>query len=325
MHDVVVIGSGPAGLAVLAEASRSGLRCGLVEKHCLAGNLCRYPHGLQFRSLSADFELEGMPLVTATAWPLRNEVIRYYQKAARRLENIQMYLRHRASEVIGSDNAFLVKCTNLQLGKEVQIRCRKVVIASGCYDQPRLLQIAGETLPHVSHYYSEPWACEGANVVIVGGGDSAAEAALETATVARSLVLVYRGADLSRVRPWVRGSLERLIAAGKLVVHTEARLNEIREDRVIVQLKTRGEQSLPADAVFLLTGYRPDDVLLQKSGITIDLDGMVPVYFEETCETNIAGMYVAGAILGGTLADSMGIEKFRSHAQVIVRDIQSKI
>ncbi len=325
MHDVVVIGSGPAGLNVAAVASRSGLRCGLVEKHCLAGNITRYPLALQFRLLATDFELEGMPFVTATAWPQRNEVIRYYQKAARRIENVQFYLRHQATEVIGSDNAFLVKCTNLQVGKEAQIRCRKVVIASGCYDQPRLLQVAGEDLHHVSHYYAEPWACEGANVVIVGGGDSAAEAAIEVAPLARSLVLVYRGVDLHGVRPWVRGSLERLVSAGKLVVHTEARLNEIRDDRVLVQLKTKGEQSIPAEKVYLLTGYRPDDVLLQKAGITIDLDGMVPVYFEETCETNISGMYVAGAILGGTRAGSVGIEKFRSHAQVIVRDIQSKI
>lgn len=325
MHDVVVIGGGPAGLAVLAEATGAGLRCGLIEKSCLAGNICRYPQGLQFRSLAADFELEGLPLVTATAWPLRNEVIRYYQKAARRFENVQLYLRHRASEVIGADNAFLVKCTNLQLGKEAQIRCRKVVIASGCYDQPRLLQITGETLPHVSHYYSEPWACEGANVVIVGGGDSAADAALEIASLARSLVLVYRGTDLSRIRPWVRESLERLIATGKLILHTGSKLNEIRDTQVVVQLKARGEQPLPADVVFLLTGYRPDDVLLQKSGITIDLDGMVPVYFEETCETNIAGLYVAGAILGGAESGKVGIEKFHSHAQVIVRDIQSKI
>ena len=146
------------------------MRCGLVEKHCLAGNITRYPLALQFRSLATDFELEGMAFVTATAWPQRNEVIRYYQKAARRIENVQFYLRHQATEVIGSDNAFLVKCTNLQVGKEL-VRCRKVVIASGCYDRPGSSG-AGRILP--CRPAMEPWACERA--CDVGGGNSAAEA-----------------------------------------------------------------------------------------------------------------------------------------------------
>ena len=325
MHDVLVIGGGLAGLTLAAAASRAGLHCGIVEKGCLVNNVCRYPVRLLFNSACPDFEIEGLPFIARGLRPQRDEVISYYQRLARRLDKVDFFLRHQALEVIGSDNAFLLKCHNGQTQKEAQLRSRKVVVASGCFDQPRLLQIAGESLPHVSHYYGEPWTFEGQRLVIVGGGDSAVEAAVELALAGARVTLVHRGADLERARPWTVTAFRELVRRQEAALHLSALLLEIREDRVTVRLKERGEQQFPCDAVLVLTGYRPSDELLQKIGITVDLGDMRPMFFEETCETNIAGVHVAGSILGGTLSGLIAVEKFREHAQVIVRDIQSNI
>jgi len=325
VQDVLIIGSGPAGLAVAAEASRNGLRCGVIEKGALVNSVTHYPSSMQFFSPTQDFELPGFPFTTQTGFPLRDEVIRYYQRSARRLENTAFYLKYKATEVIGADKAFLVKCDNLLLRKEAQLRSRKVIVASGCYDQPRTLQIRGEELPHVSHYYREPWDYEGLRVLVVGGGDSALEASTELAVTGANVTHIYRGKALTRPQPWIKERFERLVSSGKITFHPEAELLEIREDRVHLQLKIRGEQSLPCEAVLVLTGYRPNDELLQKAGITLDFANLTPVYFQDTCETNIDGIYVAGALLQGTDFGTMSIEKYKEHAQVIVRDIQSKI
>lgn len=325
MHDVLVIGGGLAGLAVAAAAVNSGLKCGVVEKGCLVNNVCRYPSRLLFNSAAADFELDGLPFIAQSLRPGRDEIISYYQRMARRLDKADFFLRHQVLEVIGADNAFLLKCQNTQTQKEVQLRSRKVVVASGCFDQPRLLQIGGEDLPHVSHYYREPWTLEGQRVIIVGGGDSAVEAAIELAGAGARVTLVHRGPDLARARAWTVEIFRDLVARQRATLHLNALLLEIREERVVVRMKERGEQQVPCDAVLLLTGYRPSDELLQKIGITVDLGDMRPMFFAETCETNIAGVHVAGSLLGGTASGSIPVEKFREHAQVIVRDIQSRI
>jgi len=325
VQDIAIIGSGPAGLAVAAEASRNGLRCGVIEKGSLVNSITRYPSSMQFFSPTQDFELAGFPFITQTGFPLRDEVIRYYQRSARRLDKTTFYLKYKAFEVVGADKAFLVKCTNLLLQKEAQVRSRKVVVASGCFDQPRDLQIRGEDLPHVRHYYHEPWDYEGLRVVVVGGGDSALEASIELAISGAIVSHIYRGSELQRPQPWLKERFERLVSSRKIDFHPEANLLEIREDRVLLQFKIRGEQMLPCEAVLILTGYRPNDELLQKVGLTLDFARLTPVFFPETCETNINGIYVAGALLTGTDFGTIGIEKYKEHAQAIVKDIQAKI
>jgi thioredoxin reductase (NADPH) len=325
VQDILIIGSGPAGLAVAAEASRNGLRCGVIEKGSLVNSITHYPSSMQFFSPTQDFELAGFPFITQTGFPLRDEVIRYYQRSARRLENTTYYLKYKATEVVGADKAFLVKCINLLLQKEAQLRSRKVVVASGCFDQPRDLQIRGEDLPHVRHYYHEPWDYEGLRVVVVGGGDSALEASIELAISGARVSHIYRGKDLVRPQPWLKERFERLVSSRKIEFHPEAHLLEIREDRVLLQFKIRGEQNIPCEAVLILTGYRPNDELLQKVGLTLDFANLTPVFFPETCETNINGIYVAGSLLAGTDFGTIGIDNYKEHAQVIVKDIQSKL
>ena len=325
MQDILIIGSGPAGLAVASEASRQGLRCGVIEKGALVNSITRFPSSMQFFSPTPDFELAGFPFISQTGAPLRDEVIRYYQRSARRIENTTYYLKYKATEVIGSDKAFLIKCTNLLLQKEAQLRSRKIVVASGCFDQPRTLQIRGEDMQHVSHYYHEPWDYEGLRVVVVGGGDSALEASIELALTGARVSHIYRGSELSRPQPWLKERFERLVSSRSIDFHSEANLLEIREDRVVLQFKIRGEQTLPCEAVLILTGYRPNDELLQKVGLTLDFAKLTPVFFPETCETNINGIYVTGALLAGTDFGTIAIEKYKEHAQAIVKDIQSKL
>jgi len=325
VQEILIIGSGPAGLAVAAEASSAGLHSGIIEKGALVNSITNYPTSMQFSSPTNHFEIASLPFITQTGYPLRNEVIRYYQRSARRLGNTGFFLKHRATEVLGSDKAFIVKCDNLLLHKEAQLRSRKVVIASGCFDQPRTLQIRGEDMPHVSHYYREPWDYEGLRVIVVGGGDSALEASIELATSGALVTHIYRGSQLTRPLPWLKERFERLVSSRVITYHPEANLMEIREDRVMLQLKIRGEQSIPCEAVLLLTGYRPSDELLQKAGVTLDWARLEPVYFQESCETNVGGIYVAGALLGGTDFGTISIEKYKEQAQIIVRDIQSKL
>ena len=332
-RDVVIVGAGPAGLAAAIACIRRGFSCEVFEKGVLVNSVYRFPTNMVFFTTPELLEIGGLPLVSPFEKPTRLEALRYYRRVVETFK-LPVRLGTRVDRVERTEDGLRVMFTTAR-GEPGVVSAGAVVLAIGYYDHPNRLNVPGEDLPHVSHYYTEAHPYYRKRVVVVGGANSAAETSLELYRAGAHVTLVHRGAALSEsIKYWVLPDLRNRIAEGAIAARFGARVVKIRPEEVEIETGPPADpqwalppsrETIPADAVFLLTGYRPDDVLLQKSGITIDLDGIVPVYFEETCETNIAGMYVAGAILGGTLADSMGIEKFRSHAQVIVRDIQSKI
>jgi thioredoxin reductase (NADPH) len=323
MTDILVIGGGPAGLAVAREAGVKGFNTQIVEQDSIAGSLCRYPVSMQFVSPAEDLMVGGIPFISAGLHPVRNEAIRYYQKVARSI-GAELRLGLRVFEIHGADNAFLVKCQDRE-GDEVQLRCKKVVVATGSFAAPRLLHIPGEDGRKVSHHYSEPFSCEGLDVLVVGGGDSAAEAALELAANNAAVTLSYRRREFTRLRPWTHAALEQAIREKRLKFHGGSLVREIRSRDVLLWIKEQGEQSLPNDFVYLLTGYLPDYELLGRTGVTLGDGEGAPAYFNESFESNIAGLYLAGALLGSQDPENVVIASFRRHAAAIVRDILSKM
>lgn len=323
MYDILVIGAGPAGLAAASEASSKGFKVGVLEKGCIAHSFCRYPANTRFVSTSAEMSIGDVFFVSSGLTPNRQETIRYYQQVARKL-SIEMRLRHRAIEVMGMDRAFITKCTD-PLGKQLQLRSKKIVVATGVYDQPRQLHITGEELPKVSHYYYEPFQYEGSRVLIVGGGDSAAETALELIAHNVEVTLVHRKMEFERVRPWTRAHLLKAIEDRKIKFLGGSLLKEIQEQQVLVWVKERGDQVLDNDFVLLLTGYSADVEFLRNAGVTInDSDGR-PAFFQESMETNVEGLYLAGAVQAGSELSEISIVSYHRQAELIVKDILSKM
>jgi len=323
MHDLIVIGAGPAGLAVAAVADKKGFKTVLLEKGCIANSLVYYPSRMRFYSRADQMALAGIPFICRGGYPTRDEAVTYFQTVARCF-SVDIALRHRVTEVLGSVNAFLVKAEGPN-GRQLEFRGKRVIITTGAFDTPRQLYIPGEELPKVSHYYNQPYQYEGSDVVVVGGGDSAAEATLELIESNAQVTLVYRKQNFTRLRPWTQAALENAIDNERLTFFGGSLLKEIREDTVLIWIKERGVQAIHNDFALLLTGYSPDIALLKRAGITIDDGASLPAYFEESLETNVAGMYLAGAVCTGTELGKQGFHSFPGQGERIVHDILSKM
>jgi putative YpdA family bacillithiol system oxidoreductase len=323
MYDLIIVGAGPAGLAVAAAAHSKGFKAVLLEKGCIANSIFHYPLQMRFFSRASRMSLAGIPFITSGGYPDRREALKYYQAIARQL-SADILLRHRVTEVMGAENAFLVKA-DIQDQGQVQIRGKKIIFATGAFDTPRKLFIPGEELPKVSHYFSESFSYEGARVVVVGGGDSAAEAVLELIENNAMVTLVHRKKEFTRLRPWTQAALLHAIEQKRLVWHGGSLLREIRQDQVVIWVKEKGDQTVSNDRVLLLTGYMPDLDLLKRSGITVDDGEMVPAFFSENLESNVSGMYLVGTVRTGTELARAGIETFGEQADLVIRDILAKM
>lgn len=323
MYDLIVVGAGPAGLAVAAAAHSRGFKTVILEKGCIANSIFRYPLQMRFFSRASGMSLAGIPFITSGGYPDRREALKYYQAVARRI-SADILLRHRVIEVMGSENAFLVKAEIEDQG-QVQIRGKKIIFATGAFDTPRKLFIPGEELPKVSHYFTESFSYEGARVVVAGVGDSAAEAVLELIENNASVTLVHRKKEFTRLRPWTHAALLHAIEQKRLVWYGGSLVKEIRQDQAVIWVKEKGDQVVSNDYVLLLTGYMPDLDLLKRSGITVDDGEMVPAFFGENLESNVSGMYLAGTVRTGTELSKEGIETFGNQAEAIIRDILAKM
>ena len=305
--DVVVIGGGPIGLACALEVQRAGLTARVVEKGALVHSLLGYPAQMEFFSTPELLEIGGHPLATRGYKPLREEAIDYYRGVAVR-EGLDVRLYERVARVDGADGAFTV------VTDRGAHPCRKVIVATGFYDCPVLLGVPGEDLPHVQHYYREPYAFAGRRVAVIGAKNSAAKAALECHRHGADVTLVVRGPGVSEsVKYWIKPDLENRIREGSIGAFVSTTVEAITPTTLVLRTP-EGRVEHPADHVLALTGYHPDFAFLEGLGIALEGDVRAPAHDPETFETNRPGLYVAGTVCGGLHTSRWFIENGRVHA-----------
>jgi thioredoxin reductase (NADPH) len=321
-YDVICIGAGPTGLASAIEAKRAGMRPLVIDKGCLCNSLFHYPTNMLFFTTPERMEIGDLPMTTAGGKPTRAEALKYYRRAVDHYA-IEARLYERVQSISGHDGAFTVHTVD-EFGAAHEYQAAKIVIATGYYDLPNPLGIPGEDLPHVSHYFREAHPFWDQNVVVIGGKNSAAEAALDLFRAGAKVTLVHRGEALGRsLKFWVKPDIENRIAAGeiKALFGTHA----LRIEPGEVWLKNGGaERAIPAAQVFAMTGYHPDFEFLERQGIRLDPKTRRPACNPETLESNVPGIFLAGVVVGGLETSDIFIENGRFHGRQIVAALAGK-
>jgi thioredoxin reductase (NADPH) len=316
-YDIICIGAGPTGLATAIEAVRAGLRTLVIDKGSLCNSIYHYPANMVFFTTPELLEIGDLPLTSPSEKPTRVEALKYYRKCA---EHYQLELRlwERVEGVGGGDGNFDVRTLGTD-GKRHNYAARKIVVATGYYDLPMLIGIPGEDLPHVSHYYTEPHEFWRRDVVVIGGNNSAAEAALDLYRAGARVTLVHRRPELGAgIKYWVRPDIENRIKAGQIRALFDTRVTRIEPRKVWVANRD-GEHEIPADQVFALTGYHPDFDFLRSLGVQLDPETNKPALNPETLESNVPGLFLAGVVIGGNATNDIFIENGRFHGKQIIR------
>jgi thioredoxin reductase (NADPH) len=314
-YDLICIGAGPTGLACAIEAKRAGMRPLIIDKGSLCNSIYHYPVNMYFFTTPELLEIGDLPLVCAAEKPTRTEGLKYYRKAAEHY-GLELRLYEKVLRVEGSDGHFIV-VTETEQGTEARHEGRKIAVATGYYDLPNKMNVPGEEFPHVSHYYSEPHEYWNQDVVVVGGKNSAAEAALDLYRNGARVTLIHRKAELgSTIKYWVRPDIENRIKAGQIKALFDTRVKSITRGEVIVA-NGAGERRIPARQVFALTGYHPDFSFIESMGIELDPKTRKPVMDATTHESNVPGIYLAGVVIGGLHTSEIFIENGRFHGKQI--------
>ena len=324
MLDLAVIGAGPCGLAVGVAAKRAHLACSLFDKGPVVSSLQRYPLYMTFFSTPEKLEI-GVPFVTAGDKPTRREALAYYRRVAEHFElDVRQY--HAVVRVERTAEGFELEAQHPGAAEPETICSRHVVCATGYFESPNLLDVPGEDLPHVSHFFVEPHPYWQQRVVVVGGGNSAVEAALELSRVNARVTMVHFLSDFDRgVKPWVLPDITNRVKEGRVAVRWCSRVVEITRSHVVVRRDPDGDrETVPADFVVALTGYRADLRLLRSLGVQVDDTTGVPRHAPATMETNVPGVYIAGVLSSGFDANKIFIENGREHGGRICDHIKSK-
>jgi thioredoxin reductase (NADPH) len=312
--DIFIVGAGPIGLACGLEAQRAGFSYLIADKGCLVNSLFNYPLNMTFFSTSDRLEIGNIPFTCIHAKPNRPEALEYYRRVADN-EKVHIRLFEEVTGVVPEGKGYLVQTS------KGQYRARNVVVAVGFYDLPNTLQVTGEELPKVRHYYFDPHYYYNQKVLVIGANNSAADVALETWRKGADVTLVVREPALGRIKYWTKPDLENRIQEGSIKAYFESRVVAIREREVDV-LTPEGPLTLANDYVLAMTGYQPNFAFLQKIGIRLSADEKKhPQYDPETMETNLPGIFLAGVICGGMDTHIWFIENSREHASRIVRHL----
>jgi len=321
--DVLVIGAGPTGLACAIEAQKIGLKVIVVDKGCLVNSLFHYPAGMLFFTTPELLEIGDIPFTTANQKPTREEALEYYRKCA---EHYQLDVRQYewVKTVMGEDGNFSITASD-RAGRPHDYRTRKVIVSTGYYDLANQLGLPGEDLPKVSHYYGEPHPYYDSDVLVIGGKNSAAIAALDLWRHGARVTLVYRGSQLHHhVKYWIKPDLENRIKNGEIEAYFNSTVQEIGIDHVVVNT-ARGPIRLKNDFVLALIGYHPDYDFLRSMGIELSEDQCRPVCDPVSLESNVSGIYVAGVIVAGSRTNEIFIENGRFHGKQIAEDLKLKL
>lgn len=318
VFDVVIIGGGPIGIACGLEAKKQGLKYLIVEKGCLVNSLYNYPTNMTFFSTSEKLELDDIPFISNNPKPKKAEALEYYRRIATS-NHLNINLFEEVLDVTSQKGLHQVN-TSKRL-----YNTKNVVVATGFYDIPNYLNIPGEELPKVSHYYNDPHYYATQKTVVVGASNSAVDAALEIYRKGGKVTMIIRSPQIGdRVKYWVKPDIENRIDEGSIEAIFNAEIKEIKRDEVVIST-AEGSFSVENDFVLLLTGYRPNFEFLTKMGIHLSQDGKrIPQYDPQTMETNVRGIYLAGVICGGTETHKWFIENSRVHAKMIMKKISSR-
>jgi thioredoxin reductase (NADPH) len=323
VRDVIIIGAGPSGLATAIAAKRQGLDFLVVEKGVLVNSIFNFPMHMVFFTTPELLEIGGLPLVTPYDKPTRLEALRYYRRVVD-IYDIQVSY-HETVVAIERDNDGVFAVTTTRRGVTRERHARAVVLAIGYYDLPNYLRVPGEDLPHVSHYYTDAHPYYRQRVVVVGGKNSAAEASLELFRGGAHVTLVHRHATLGdSIKYWVRPDIENRIKEGSIAARFESTVVEITPTAVVIDTKGSREE-IPAEGVFLLTGYHPDVDLMRRAGIECHPETLAPTLDSETFETNVPNLFIAGGAVAGRNTGNIFIENGRFHGERIVNVLVGRL
>jgi thioredoxin reductase (NADPH) len=322
VYDVICIGAGPTGLACAIEARRAGLSTLVVDKGVLCNSLYHYPVNMLFFTTPERMEIGDLPLTTTGGKPTRPEALKYYRRAVEHY-GLETRLGERVEKVDGKIGAFTVT-TVAHNGLRHKYHGKKIIIATGYYDRPNLLNIPGEDGPNVSHYFTDPHPYWNQDVVVIGGKNSAAEAALELFRGGARVTLIHRQPEMGKtLKYWVKPDIENRIRAGEIQALFSTHVTRIEDGRVFVK-NSEPEKSIPAVHVFAMTGYHPDFEFLERQGIRLDPVTRRPEVNPDTLETNVPGIYVAGVVVGGLKTSDIFIENGRFHGRQIISAMTGK-
>jgi thioredoxin reductase (NADPH) len=322
IFDLLVVGAGPTGLACAIEAKKVGLRVVVVDKGCICNSLFHYPTHMTFFTTPELLEIGDIPFPSPNQKPSRNEALQYYRQVAAYYQlDVRQY--QRVTRVEGADGAFTAHTAD-RFGRPGSIAARKLVLSTGYFDLPNYLQIPGEDLSKVHHYYNDPHPYYGMDVVVIGGKNSAAIAALELWRSGARVTLVHRGPDVPpHVKYWIKPDLENRIKNGEIKACFNAQVVEITTDSVVIE-GSEGRMTVTNDFVFAMTGYHPDFDFLESFGIRFEGADRLPICDPDTLESNVPGIYLAGVILAGSRTNEIFIENGRFHGRQIAKALAAK-
>ncbi len=316
---VIIIGAGPIGLATGIQLQKKNIPFLIIERGCLVNSLYHYPTNMTFFSTSDRLEIGDVPFISHGFKPTRSEALEYYRRAAEHYK-LPIHLYETVESVEGKDGEFVIKTD------KDSYQAKKVVVATGFYGTANKMNIPGEDLPKVKHYYDEPHPYAWQNVLVVGAGNSGVDVALECYRSGANVTMAIRFDGIKKsVKYWVKPDIENRIRNGEIKAYFNTEVKEIREREVVLETPN-GEVVLPNDFVLAMTGYHPNYTLMEKLGIELtDDEKCMPVHKDESLETNRKGVYVAGVVCGGMDTSRLFIENSRVHANQIAEHIAASI
>lgn len=319
IFDVIIIGGGPIGLACGIQAKKAGLKYLILEKGALVNSLYNYPVNMTFFSTSERLEIGNVPFVSNNNKPTRSQALEYYRRIVTSF-GLDIHLFEEVTDVKKSKNYFRITSS------KSEYETLNIVVATGFYDIPYLLNVKGEKLPKVKHYYDDPHYYAFQNVLVVGAANSAIDAALETWRKGATVTMVIRGDKISeRVKYWVKPDIDNRIKEGSIKAYFNSTIKEIREKEVDISTPD-GIVTIPNDWVLSMTGYMPNLKFIKDLGVELSADDVCkPTYNETNHETNVNGIYLAGVVCGGMNTHRLFIENSREHAKKIIKDISKKL